>query len=260
MTGIRLAANLKWLFTETSLAERFDAAAGAGFAGVEVPDPYSMTPQQFNAAVRDAGVAATLINTPPGSSGTATQFGAACVPGCVEEFRTGVLRSLEYATAAGCPIVHVVGGRVPPGVSNQLGFATYVANISWASQQALDAGVVIGLEMQNQRSSPGFVLRTQVEAATVAEAIGEPVGLLFDFFHTQVAEGDVTTKFLQHLALIKHIQIGDGPARGEPGTGELSWPFIFTTIRDSGYSGWVGCEFDPHGNSTTIIDRLRRLM
>ena len=94
----------------------------------------------------------------------------------------------------------------------------------------------------------------------MARALGDPVGLLFDVFHTQVAEGDVVRTFDGVAPLVAHVQIGDGPDRSEPGTGELAWPFLIEHIRASGYTGWFGCEFKPDSSSGGIPRRLREVM
>lgn len=258
--AFRFAANLRWLFADIPLLERFEAAAAAGFTGVEVPNPYVMSVPQLQKRLADAGLKPVLFNTPAGPAGTPAEFGQACLPDSVGEFRSAVSLGLAYAAETGCPLLHIVAGRLPSGADRDRAMACYMDNIAWAANQAKGSSVQVVLEMQNQRSAPGFVLRSQAEAQAVAIAAGEPVGILFDFFHTQVAEGDVTTTFDSMLPWIKHIQLGDSPGRTEPGTGELSWSFLFAHLRHSGYAGWLGCEFQPAGASEHVLARLGRLM
>lgn len=252
----KFAANVRWLYPGTSLGEALHAAATEGFRGVEIPNPYSEPAEEVRRLLVDAGLEAVLLNTPLGAPGSPTANGAACVPEAVTEFREGVERGLEYAVALGCPTLHVVGGRRPEGVSRERAFAQYVHNIGWAAEQARSAKVGLVLEMQNQRSVPGFVLDSQATTAAVVETVGEPVGLLFDVFHTQMAEGDVVGTFDAVSSLITHVQLGDAPLRSEPGTGELSWPFVLGHIQRSGYTGWLGCEFQPDGSATGLLTRL----
>lgn len=254
------AANLKWLFANVPLERRFEAAASEGFRGVEIPNPYQFTPQQVRTLANNAGLRTVLINTPPGEPDSATAGGLACLPHAVPEFRAGVQLALEYATELECGIVHVVAGRRPAGLSRERAFAHLVQNVAWAAECARTTPVQLVIEMQNQRSAPGFALESQSAAAAVAEAVGAPVGLLFDVFHTQVAEGDVTRTFELHAPLIAHVQIGDAPERGEPGTGELNWSSIVDTITRAGYAGWIGCEFQPRGGSQGVLDRLRTVL
>ncbi len=44
---------------------------------------------------------------------------------------------------------------------------------------------------------------------------------------------------------IGHLQIADNPHRGEPGTGEINYDYLFKVIENSDYNGWVGCEYKP---------------
>ena len=51
------------------------------------------------------------------------------------------------------------------------------------------------------------------------------------------------------MPVIGHIQIADVPDRHEPGTGEIGWDFVFRQIDALGYTGWVGCEYRPAGET-----------
>ncbi|GAA2264156.1 hydroxypyruvate isomerase family protein [Glycomyces scopariae] len=247
---LRFDANLKWLFTEHAFEDRFAAAANAGFTAVEYPSPYEYEPARLARLLADNGLEQILVNTPMGPAGSPTRQGLACLPDAVGEYRDGVLRGLEYATALGAPFLHVVGGIVPDGVTRDRAFARYTANIAWAADQAAGTGVRLLLEAQNKRDAPGFVLETQDQAAAVVEAVGpDRAGLLLDFYHAQIDEGDLirTYQRLQHLVL--HLQIADPPSRHEPGTGEIGWRALFSAIAESGYTGWIGCEYRPRNET-----------
>jgi hydroxypyruvate isomerase len=246
MTALRFDANLKWLFTEVPFEERFDAAAAAGFTAVEYASPYEYDAATLKKRLDDAGLLQVLINTPMGEAGTPTRSGLACIPGLVGEYREGVERGLEYATALGSGFLHIVGGIVPDDVSRERAFALYVANIAWAAERAKGTGVRLLLEAQNKRDAPNFVLESQAQAAAVVEAVGqEHVGLLLDFYHAQIDEGDLIRGYLRFQQQILHIQVADPPSRNEPGTGEIGWPAVFRTVAESGYDGWIGCEYRP---------------
>ena len=49
--------------------------------------------------------------------------------------------------------------------------------------------------------------------------------------------------------MIDHMQLADVPGRHEPGTGEIGWEYVFRRIDESGYAGWIGCEYNPVGDT-----------
>lgn len=259
-TPLRFDANLKWLFTEHPFEERFDAAAAAGFRAVEFPAPYALPPARLVELLAQAGLSQVLINTPMGPAGSPTRQGLACVPGAEKDFRDGVLQGLEYASALSAPFLHVVGGIVPDDVNRDRAFALYVANIAWAAEQARGTNVRLLLEPQNKRDAPGFILDTQAQAAGVIDAVGrDAVGLMMDFYHLQVDEGDLLTTFHAHRDHVDHIQIADPPSRHEPGTGEIAYDRVFAAIAASGYDGWIGCEYQPLTDTVTGLSWMKGL-
>jgi hydroxypyruvate isomerase len=259
--ALRFDANLKWLFTELPFEQRFDAAAAAGFRGVEFASPYEYEAAGLRRRLDDAGLTQVLINTPMGAPGTPGRHGFACLPLAVSEFREGVERGLEYAVDLGAELLHVVGGLVPAGVSRDRAFAQYVANIDWAVAHASGTGVRLVLEAQNRRDAPGFILETQAQAAAVVDAVGcDAVGLLMDFYHAQVNEGDLINTFHAHRDRILHLQVADPPCRHEPGSGEIGWRTIFAAIRRSGYAGWIGCEYTPATTTVPGLGWLKELV
>ncbi len=243
---LKLSANLKWLFTEVPLLDRFDAAARAGFKAVEYPTPYEQPVAVLAARLRDCGLTMGLINTPAGDKARGEQSGLACIPDRREAFRDDLRKSMDYAVGLGCKLVHLQAGILPAGVSRDRGWATYVANVVWAAELASAAGLRLVLEPINQIDIPGFVLRTQEEGAAVIEAVGpDKVGLQFDIYHCQVEQGSVSRRLEALMPIISHIQVADSPGRHEPGTGEIAWPHMFALIERLGYDGWIGCEYTP---------------
>jgi hydroxypyruvate isomerase len=257
---LNFAANLKWLFSDLPLDARFAAAADHGFRGVEYPTPYERSVSEFASLLSASDLKLVLINTPAYGSAEKLVTGIACDPARRVEYRSDVERGLEYATGLGVDLLHVVGGPVPHGVSNDRAWNEYVLNIAWAAEMANGTGVTLLIEPQNEFDSPGFVLRTQSQAVALLEAIGsERVKLLFDVFHVQMQEGNVTTKLLECAPHIGHVQIADSPNRTEPGVGELAWGHLFRQLAGIGYRGWIGCEYHPTTVQGSSIEWLRKV-
>ena len=244
----RLAANLSMMFNEMPFLDRFAAAAKAGFSGVEFLFPYDFPAVEIRKRLDDNGLTQALFNMPPGDW-NAGERGMASLPGRQSEFLDGVKKALDYATALDCKLVHAMAG-IPHGVAPVTAAAIYAANLARATDLAHPAGVKVVIEPINHRDMPGFHLATQEQGAGVVEAIGrDRLGLQFDVYHCQVAQGDITKRMAALMPVIAHMQIADVPARNEPGTGEIGWKYVFAQMTALGYEGWVGCEYRPVGET-----------
>jgi hydroxypyruvate isomerase len=255
---LRFCANLGFLFSEVPFRDRFDAAARAGFTGVEYASPYDYPAAELRARLKATGISQVLINSPAGNR-EAGERGMACVPGRVAAFQDGLAQALDYATALDCKLVHVMAGVRPQDVAYDTPAALYAANLAWATEKALTAGVRLVIEPLNPRDAPGYLLRTQEQGAAIVAAIGhDRLGLQFDIYHCQTAQGDVTRRLEALMPVIDHMQLADVPGRNEPGTGEIGWDYVFRRIEELGYTGWIGCEYNPVGDTVTGLAWRRR--
>jgi hydroxypyruvate isomerase len=245
----RLAANLSMMFNELPFLDRFDAAAKAGFTAVEFLFPYDFPAAEIRKRLDANGLTQALFNLPPGDWANGER-GLASLPGRQAEFRAAAMKALEYADVLGCKLVHAMAGIPGKDVPPATAAALFAANLAWAGEQALAAGVKLALEPINHRDMPGYHLNTMAQGAAVVQAIGtDRCGLQFDIYHCQTTEGDITKRMESLMPLIVHMQIADVPLRNEPGTGEIGWDFVLRRIDELGYTGWVGCEYRPAGET-----------
>jgi 2-dehydrotetronate isomerase len=252
----RFAANLSLMYPEVPFLDRFEAAAQDGFKAVEFLFPYAWEPEELAQRLAANGLQQVLLNAPPGGADRAAmatawdrgERGTACLPGREAEFRSGVQEALIYAQALQCPRIHVMAGLVPPDASPDALLATYAANLRWAAQQAAKVGCEVLIEPINPRDMPGYYLQRQDRAHAVVQAVGESaLKVQMDLYHCQVVEGDVASKLRHYLptGAVAHIQIAGVPARQEPDSGELHYPYLLDLIDSLGYTGWVACEYRP---------------
>jgi hydroxypyruvate isomerase len=245
----RFAANLSMMFTEVPFPQRFEAAARAGFTAVEFLFPYDYPPEDVAKWLFENDLANVLFNVPPGDW-SAGERGCASIPGREAEFRAGVERALEYADRLGTLRLHAMAGILPSGADRRRYRDVYVSNLKWAAQQAAKQGRTLLIEPINQRDIPGFFLNTQAEAHAVREEIGEPgLKVQMDFYHAQIAGGDLAVTFRKHFDGIGHVQIAGVPARDEPDRGEVNYRYLFDLMDELEYAGWVGCEYRPSGRT-----------
>ena len=255
----RFAANLSMLFCERPFAERFAAAARAGFAAVEVQFPYELPATQIADLLREYGLQLVLHNLPAGDW-AAGERGIACHPDRVEEFRTGVAKAIDYATALGCPQINCLAGIAPADVAETDVRATFVANLRYAAAELKRAGLKLLVEPINTFDIPGFTLSHTVQALGILDEVAADNAFLqYDVYHAQRMEGELGNTLACYLPRIAHIQIADNPGRHEPGSGEINFAWLFRHLDAIGYTGWVGCEYRPATTTEAGLDWRDRL-
>lgn len=245
----RFAANLSLLFNELGFLERFAAARAAGFDGVEFLFPYAFETEQIAGRLQRYQLELVLHNFPAGDW-NAGDRGMACDPRRIGEFQDSVELALEYALDLGVKRLHCMAGKRPPKVSRERAHATLVDNLRFAAGQLAPHGIDLLVEPINDRDVPGYFLTHSSQAASVIADCGAPnLFMQYDVYHMQRMEGDLADTLRALLPQIRHIQVADVPGRHEPGTGEINYPFLFRLLDELGYEGWVGCEYNPRGDT-----------
>ena len=243
------AANLTMMFTEVDFLDRFKAAKDAGFEAVEFLFPYAHPADIVAGKLKENGLTQALFNAPPGDW-DAGERGIAAIPGREEEFRASITTALEYALALDCRTVHVMAGLVPSPDMQANAMSTYIENIVYAADQFHPHGIMLALEPLNSRDVPGYLISKIGDAADVINRAARPnIGIQFDFYHTQIMEGDLAKRFEAHLPQIAHVQVSGVPERHEPSIGEVNYAYLFQLMDRLGYDGFVGCEYNPRGNT-----------
>ena len=256
---LSFSANLSMLFTEVEFLERFALASNAGFRAVECQVPYPYHIDALAEQLHRCGLVQVLINLPAGDWSSGDR-GIACLPDRVAEFREGVARGIEYATALGCTRVNCLAG-VAPAAADPIGLhETLVENLRFAARELKRHGLTLVIEPLNSRDVPGFFLRTSGQAVEIIQEVGADNLLLqFDVYHAHIMEDDAIASIQRHMGHIAHVQIADDPGRHEPGTGSIDFDSVFETLRNGNYGGWVGCEYIPSTTTEKSLNWLHAL-
>ena len=246
----KLAANLTLMFPDLPFLDRLEAAAHAGFKGVEWMFSYDTPAPVVRESLDAHGLQSVLINAPPGDWAGGDR-GLAGLPHRVDEARASVATAIDYARAIGCPRVHVMAGLRDEAVDRGAQVDTMVALLREASDMAAPHGITLMVEPLNRHvDMPGYLLAGSVEGMEVVDrADRDNVKLQYDVYHMQIVEGDLARTIERLLPRIGHMQIADNPGRHEPGTGEIAYDWLLGKIDALGYDGWVGCEYRPIGDT-----------
>ena len=246
----KFCANLTMLYTEHGFVERFAAAARDGFKAVEYMFPYPFPKEQLADALRANGLTQVLHNLPAGDWEKGDR-GVACRPDRVDEFKAGVARAIEYATALGCPQVNCLIGVPNPADDVAEIHNVVLQNLRYAAEELKKAKIKLLIEPVNDKDIPGFWLtRADQAIAVMNEAGSDNLSLQYDIYHQSRMDGELTATFRRLKDRIAHVQVADNPGRNEPGTGEINYPFLFDMLDREGYAGWIGCEYKPAGKTS----------
>ena len=254
----KFAANLSFIFQEVGFLDRFAAAAACGFQAVEYLSPYEHPPEVISEQLSRHGLVQALFNMPPGDWAVGER-GIAALSGREQEFRDGLEKALIYAKATNCRLVHAMAGVLPAGNDRVAAERTYVANLQYAAERLAREGITVIIEPINNRDIPGYFLNTTTQAMSIIERVGHAnLKLQLDLYHVQIMEGDLAHRMRTLAGHYPHVQIAGNPGRNEPDVGEINYPFLFDLFDELGYSGWIGCEYRPKGETRTGLGWAKR--
>jgi hydroxypyruvate isomerase len=251
---VKFSANLGFLWADRPLPDAIDAAAAAGFDAVELHWPYEVPAADIAAALRRTGLACLSLNTRRGDV-AAGEFGLSALPGRDAEARAAIDEALAYAAGTGTRHVHVMAG-VADGPDAD---ATFRANLAYACKAAARHGIGILIEPLNLHDAPGYFLASTAHAVSVMDAVGDDaLRLMFDCYHVQRMEGDVSRRLGALLPRTGHVQIAAVPDRGPPDHGELDYGHVLAVLARLGYDRPVGAEYVPRGDTDDTVSWMRR--
>ena len=232
-----------WSFTwgrgDVDAAGLFGAAATIGYEGVE------MVPESLRPVAADAGLAVVTVACADSTTGFNDPRNHAALGDEVRRLLT-----------IGVPNVIVFSGN-RHGADDEAGVAHCVDGLEPLAEEAEAAGVTLLLELLNSKvDHPGYQCDSTDFGVAVVEKVDSPaLRLLYDGYHMQVMEGDLSRTIKAHLPLIGHVHTGGVPGRRDlDDRQEVNWRAIGGLLRHLDYQGWVGHEFVPRHDP---VDSLR---
>ena len=242
----QFSANLGFLWNDRPLADAIHAAKAAGFDAVECHWPYDQDIDAVKAALQATRLSMLGLNTARGNV-AAGENGLAALVDREEEARDAIDQALACAAALDTGAVHVMGGFA----EGQDAEDCFIGNLRYAAQKAQAAGRTILIEPLNGYDAPGYFLDHSDKARRIIEAVGAPnLKLMFDCYHIQIIEGDLTRRITANLDIIGHVQFAGVPHRGRPDEGEISYRHVFAHLADLGFTAPLGAEYKPDDGDT----------
>ena len=247
---MKFCANVSILFKDAPFLERFERAAAAGFTAVEFWWPAGESLDEVEAAIEQADLQVALFNFDAGDM-PAGDRGLLSDPDRFERFRENVPVALGMAERLGCTRLNALVGLERSRAEREPQLELAAENVRFAADRAAPLGIDITIEAVNTFENGPYLLPTTRQAAAFVDTVDRPnVRLQWDAYHMQRMEGNLVATVSEFLPRIGHIQIADSPGRGEPGTGEINFPFVLDAIDALGYDGWIGLEYNPTTQTT----------
>ena len=258
---MELGLCIEMALVDRPFAERFQAAADAGFKCVEmwfVKDlSFSGTPDQLAGLAANAGVCLTntVIGSPDGGIG-----GGLTAPANREQWLDRARMTIEFTKEAGIPATIVCTGNAVDGMSDEQMHASVLEGLKFTVEMAEQAGVTLLLEPLNTRyDHPGYWLSSCNRGAEICRELGsERMKLLFDCYHMQIMEGDLVRSIEKNLDVIGHFHAAGVPGRHEPMDNELNYPEIVRRIAAAGYDKVFALEYEPAMNDQAASAKAAR--
>jgi hydroxypyruvate isomerase len=252
---MKFSANLGFLWTGRSLPDAIRAAKAAGFHAVECHWPYDVPASATNMALEETRLPMLGLNTRRGNVAIG-ENGLAAMPGREAEARATIDEALSYASAISATAVHVMAGNS----SGPRARRSFCENLTYACERAGDA-VKILIEPLNHYNAPGYFLNGTEQAAGIIREVGKPnLRLMFDCYHVQILEGDVTRRFQALLPFIGHVQVASAPDRGKPDHGELDYGYVLPRIAELGWTQPIGVEYLPENDQDPDMSWLAQYL
>ena len=140
--------------------------------------------------------------------------------------------------------------------------AYLVEALQECSAVAADEGVRFALEPLNRYETD--LIHTVEDGLDLIQRVGaENFGLLLDTFHMNIEEPSIEDSIRACGERTFHFHVADSN-RWPPGAGHLDFRSILSTLRETGYDGYVSGEFMPVPDADTgaqrAIEHLRSLI
>ncbi len=251
----KFSANLGFLWADRPLPDAIRAAKAAGFDAVECHWPYDVPSADVAKALAETDLEMLGLNTRRGTV-AAGDNGLSALVERVAEARLAIDEAITYAVEISAKKIHVMAGFANGIKAHE----TFVSNLKYACSKAAAHGITILIEPLNKYDAPEYFLKTTDQAKAIITEVGcDNLALMFDCYHVQLMEGDLSHKLAALQPIIGHIQFASVPDRGRPDRGEVSYGHVFKLISALGYTAPLGAEYKPNGDTDKTLGWMKAM-
>jgi hydroxypyruvate isomerase len=250
-----LSVMLWTVFRDLPFPQRLQKVSEAGYRAVELVDEFkNWTKDDFAAARRNKHGLGLEFDA------TAGVWHALADPADRESFLKAIQDFVPTMKELECNRLILQTGNRVAGLSQEQMRANCIETLKRAGEIAAQTNIELLVENIDLEENPRYFLTSSADGFEIVRAVGHPrVKFLYDFFHEQIAEGNLLSKLDRNLDLVGLVHVADVPGRHEPGTGEINYPNIFRKLAGLGYNRYVAMEFLPQGETLAALRAAREM-
>lgn len=250
----RFAVNLEMWWTSADALDRVQLAADAGFTWVELWYWRNWDVNALARTVNDAGLQIAQFGGWDFEPSLADRSNH-------DAFETAIAEAVEVADLLDCRLINLNGPYHQADRPVEDERIAVTEALHRVEPIVAEANITLMIEPMNVRvDHPGYAFPNSADMVAVCEAIGSRyIKVNWDFYHLQIAEGDLTGHLLEGFANVAYVQIADHPGRHEPGTGEIRYEFVLEYLNSLGYQGLIGLECKPLESAEAAINRIKSI-
>jgi len=251
----KLSVMLWTVYEKLPFQQRLEKIVEAGYKNVELVGEYhGWSEEDFRQANRKRrGLGLSFDTTAGLKHGVAN-------PAARDAFLGDLRQELTTMEKIECPAVIIMSGNVVSNLSRQTQHESCVEGLKRAAELVEGKNVKLLLENIDPEENPRYYLQSVAEGFEIVRKVNHPqVRFLYDFFHEQIAEGNLIEKLEKNIDWVGLVHIADVPGRHEPGTGEINYENIFKKLGQLKYDRYAAMEFIPTGDPVQSLRAARQM-
>jgi hydroxypyruvate isomerase len=255
---LNLSVMLWTVFTKLPFDQRLEKVVEAGYHNVELIGEYQKwSESEFISAIakrKELGITFDV---------TAGLHHGVGDPAARAHLLEDVRKELPIMERLEIPAVIIMSGNVVPGTPRAVQHQSCIDGLKAAAKlvegkQINGQPVRLLLENIDPEENPKYYLTSVAEGFEIIRAVDHPqVQFLYDFYHEQIAEGNLIEKLEKNIQYTGLVHIADVPGRHAPGTGEIDYGNIYRKLVELKYSRMVAMEFMPLGDGVAELRTAR---
>lgn len=235
--------------------QRLEKVAEAGYGAVELVREFEKWDKAQFAAVRKKKNELKII-----FDGTCGVWHSLADDGDRDPFLKSLREFVPTMKELECSRLIMQTGNSVPGLSRAQMRANFIETLKRGGEIAAQNNIELLVENIDPVENPKYFMTASAEGFEDVRSVGNlHVKFLYDFFHEQIAAGNLIAKLEKNIDLIGLLHVADVPGRHEPGTGEIHYPSIYRKLGQLGYDRYVAMEFMPTGEIVAALRAAREM-